>query len=83
MSTTDAIERNGLTECVYLYVRCWTCGELRAAVAEIPETRFMPCPSCHQEAKYKICAKGGTSRNLPFFEQGGYRLRLPWQGPLY
>jgi hypothetical protein len=85
MSTADlpdAIEQHGLSECIYLFVRCWTCGELRAAVAEIPESRFMPCPSCNQEAEYKICGNGGTTRNLPFFERGGHWLPVPSMGRL-
>jgi hypothetical protein len=42
----NAIVRHGLSACVYLFIRYWTCGELRAAVAEIPRSRFMPCPEC-------------------------------------
>jgi len=82
MSTADlpdAIDHNGLTECIYLFVRCRTCGELRAAVSENPESRFMPCPTCNQDTEYRILGEGGTARTLPFWEKEHERMFTPFQ----
>ena len=43
------LERHSLTLCYYVYLSCPNCGELRAAIEEIPTDRFLPCPSCRQK----------------------------------
>jgi len=86
MSTADlagAIESHSLTTCYYVILNCPDCGELRAAIQDMPTSRFIACPCCQRESDYKISAKGGTTRNLPFWQRGGYWLKLPWQGRLY
>lgn len=75
MSTSDAVSltaeiaRYSLTQCVYLILDCPKCGMLRSAISEIPESRFVACPSCHREAEYQILGEGGTARALPFWEK--------------
>jgi hypothetical protein len=65
------LERHSLTLCYYVYLSCPNCGELRAAIEEIPTDRFLPCPSCRQKVEYKVLAEGGTARPLPFWERAG------------
>jgi hypothetical protein len=41
---------------------------IRAALPEIPVSRFCRCPSWQRESEYVIMGMGGTSRTLPFYE---------------
>jgi len=66
---SDAVVNNSLTRCYYLHITCFACGELRAAVSEIPTTRFFACPRCQGEAEYRIMGQGGTLKALPFWER--------------
>jgi hypothetical protein len=63
------ILRNGLTHCYYLSLHCRRCGNVRAAVEEVPSDRFHPCPLCHRDCVYAILGEGGTQRALPFWNQ--------------
>jgi len=44
-------------------------GEIRAAIAEIPNSRFHPCPVCQRSCQYILLGEGGTHRSLPFWDE--------------
>ena len=58
----------GTKRSFFAFVRLRGYIEHRDAIAEIPETRFLPCPNCHTDSEWGVCGKGRTARVLPFFE---------------
>jgi len=63
------IERNTLTRCFYLCIRCHDHGEIRMAAACEPHGECFPCPICERPSWFVVLGEGGTHRALPFWDK--------------
>jgi hypothetical protein len=59
---------NYLFACVYIALRCSHCGELRQALAELPQSVNVACPVCGRSCTFVPLGSGYTKKPLPFHE---------------
>ena len=57
-----------LLPCVYIALLCSHCGELRQALAALPNTEIAVCPECSRASAFVLLGAGLTRRVLPFHE---------------
>lgn len=57
-----------LAPCVYIALLCSHCGELRQALAALPNTEVTVCPECSRACTFVLLGSGLTRRPLPFHE---------------
>ena len=57
-----------LVSCVYIALLCSHCGELRQALAALPNTEITVCPECSRTCAFVLLGSGLTKRSLPFHE---------------
>ena len=57
-----------LVPCVYIALLCSHCGELRQALAALPNTEIAVCPECSRACAFVLLGSGLTRRVLPFHE---------------
>lgn len=57
-----------LASCVYIALLCSHCGELRQALAALPNTEIAVCPECARACAFVLLGSGLTRRVLPFHE---------------
>ena len=59
---------NSLSACVYIALSCSHCGELRQALAELPQSASVACPVCGRSCAFVPLGSGRTKKMLPFHE---------------
>jgi hypothetical protein len=57
-----------LVPCVYIALLCSHCGDLRQALAALPNTAITVCPECGRGCAFVLLGSGLTKRALPFHE---------------
>ena len=57
-----------LHPCVYIALLCSHCGDLRQALAVLPNTAITVCPECGRSCAFVLLGSGLTRRVLPFHE---------------
>lgn len=57
-----------LVPCVYIALLCSHCGDLRQALADLPNTAITVCPECGRGCAFVLLGSGLTKRALPFHE---------------
>jgi hypothetical protein len=57
-----------LVSCVYIALLCSHCGDLRQALAELPNCGTVACPECTRNCRFVLLGSGLTKRELPFHE---------------
>src|SRR5689334_12129913 len=57
-----------LVPCVYIALLCSHCGDLRQALAALPNTAITVCPECSRSCAFVLLGSGLTKRALPFHE---------------
>jgi hypothetical protein len=57
-----------LVPCVYIALLCSHCGDLRQALATVPNTAITVCPECGRSCAFVLLGSGLTKRALPFHE---------------
>ena len=57
-----------LKSCVYIALRCQVCGELRQALAAVPQSELVACPECSRPCDFVQLGSGFTRKQLPFHE---------------
>jgi len=84
-SSTQIAERGSspshapLLPCVYIALLCSQCGELRQALASLPNTEVTMCPECARACAFVLLGSGFTRRVLPFHEIRPAE-PIPWDG---
>lgn len=57
-----------LVPCVYIALLCSHCGDLRQALAALPDSEITVCPECARACAFVLLGSGLTKRVLPFHE---------------
>jgi len=57
-----------LVPCVYIALLCSHCGDLRQALAALPNSEITICPECARACAFVLLGSGLTRRVLPFHE---------------
>ena len=57
-----------LVPCVYIALLCSHCGDLRQALAALPDSEITVCPECARACSFVLLGSGLTKRVLPFHE---------------
>jgi len=57
-----------LIPCVYIALLCAHCGDLRQALAVLPNSAITVCPECGRSCAFVLLGSGLTKRPLPFHE---------------
>jgi hypothetical protein len=57
-----------LVPCVYIALLCSHCGDLRQALAVLPNSAITVCPECGRGCAFVLLGSGLTRRSLPFHE---------------
>jgi hypothetical protein len=57
-----------LVPCVYIALLCSHCGDLRQALAALPDSEITVCPECARACAFVLLGSGLTKRALPFHE---------------
>lgn len=57
-----------LVPCVYIALLCSHCGDLRQALAALPNSAITVCPECARSCAFVLLGSGLTKRALPFHE---------------
>src|SRR5690242_16230506 len=57
-----------LVPCVYIALLCSHCGDLRQALAVLPNSAITVCPECRRSCAFVLLGSGLTKRPLPFHE---------------
>jgi hypothetical protein len=57
-----------LVPCVYIALLCSHCGDLRQALAALPNSAITVCPECARSCAFVLLGSGLTRRALPFHE---------------
>ena len=57
-----------LAPCVYIALLCSHCGDLRQALAALPDSEITVCPECARACSFVLLGSGLTKRVLPFHE---------------
>src|SRR5579859_663302 len=57
-----------LIPCVYIALLCSHCGDLRQALAALPNSAITVCPECGRSCAFVLLGSGLTKRPLPFHE---------------
>ena len=60
--------QDSLVPCVYIALRCSHCGDLRQALAELPNCATVVCPECGRSCSFVLLGSGLTKKELPFHE---------------
>ncbi len=66
-----------LLPCIYIALLCSHCGELRQALAALPNTEIAVCPECSRACTFVLLGSGLTRRLLPFHELRP-KPQMPW-----
>jgi len=71
-STHTVVAQSGsqasLVPCVYIALLCSHCGDLRQALATLPDSEITICPECARACAFVLLGSGLTKRVLPFHE---------------
>lgn len=57
-----------LSPCIYIALRCPSCGSVRQAITQLPTEAVIACPECGRECTFVLLGSGLTSRSLPFHQ---------------
>jgi len=57
-----------LVPCVYISLLCSHCGDLRQALAALPDSEITVCPECMRACAFVLLGSGLTRRAVPFHE---------------
>jgi len=72
LSARTVIAQSGsqapLVPCVYIALLCSHCGDLRQALAALPDSEITVCPECARACAFVLLGSGLTRRVLPFHE---------------
>jgi hypothetical protein len=66
--TAQRDSQASLVPCVYIAMLCSHCGDLRQALAALPNTAITVCPECGRSCAFVLLGSGLTKRALPFHE---------------
>lgn len=66
--SSHASSQPPLIPCVYIALLCSHCGDLRQALAALPNTEIAVCPECSRACAFVLLGSGLTRRVLPFHE---------------
>src|SRR6478752_3255386 len=72
LSAQTVVAQSGLqaslVPCVYIALLCSRCGDLRQALAALPDSEITLCPECARACAFVLLGSGLTKRVLPFHE---------------
>jgi len=72
LSAQTVVAQSGLqaslVPCVYIALLCSHCGDLRQALAALPDSEITLCPECARACAFVLLGSGLTKRVLPFHE---------------